>query len=161
MLPQSANLTLTTPRFASIGELLIFGIAERCPFAGSPTVAAQWNRFMPHIGHIEGQIGNVAYGVIYNADESGSYDYLSGVAVTEFPAQPAGFTCLRIPAQRYAAFEHRGHVAEVAATWKAIWEHGLPAAGVKQAKGPAFERYDERFNAHSGSGGFEIWVPVG
>ena len=157
---QPANTTLAPPRFVSSGELLIFGLAERCPFAGSPTVPAQWKRFLPYIGHLEGQVGKAAYGVIYNAEDGGSYDYLTGVAVKEFPAHPAAFTRLRIPRARYAVFEHRGHVAEIGGTWKAIWEEGLPAAGVKQAKGPAFERYDERFDPHTGCGGFEIWVPI-
>jgi AraC family transcriptional regulator len=57
-------------------------------------------------------------------------------------------------------FEHREHVSAIAGTWKAIWEHGLADAGWKVLDGPAFERYDERFDGRTGLGGFEIWVPV-
>jgi len=155
---ESSRTSLAAPRLVKSDALLIFGLAQRCPRVGDPGIPAQWNRFLPHLGHIQGQIGNVAYGVIYNADDSGNYDYLCGVAVNEFPSQPPEFTRLRIPPQTYAVFDHRGHVAEIASTWKAIWEHGL--AGLQASDGPAFERYDERFDGRTGLGGLEIRVPV-
>jgi len=36
----------------------------------------------------------------------------------------------------------------------------LSTAGLEATDGPAFERYDARFDPRTGSGGFEIWVPV-
>lgn len=111
-------------------------------------------------GQIEGQIGNIAYGVIYNSDDSGNHDYLCAVAMREFPNHPAEFTRLRIPPQSYSVFEHREHVSAIASTWKAVWEHGLAGAGFEPLDGPAFERYDEKFDGRTGLGGFEIWVPV-
>jgi AraC family transcriptional regulator len=155
---QSSSTSLAAPRLVKSGALLIFGLAQRCPRAGDPAIPALWNRFLPHLGHIQGQIGNVAYGAIYNADDSGDYDYICGVEVKEFPAHPPEFTRLRIPPQTCAVFEHSGHVAEIAGTWKAIWEHGL--AGLDASDGPAFERYDEKFDGRTGLGGLEIWVPV-
>lgn len=151
---------MNQPRLVSRDEILLFGLARHCPAAGDPQIPSQWNRFLPYIGHIDRQVGNVAYGVIYNSDDSGSYDYLCGVEVSEFPHQPAELTRLRIPPQKYAIFEHRDHVAAVADTWKAIWERGLPEAGLKAAPGPAFERYGENFDPRTGLGGLEIWVPV-
>jgi AraC family transcriptional regulator len=127
---------------------------------GNPAIPSQWNSFLPHFGHIDGQIGNVAYGVIYNSDDSGSYDYICGVAVHEFPANPREFMRLRIPPQSYAVFEHREHVSEIPGTWKAIWEHGLADSGLQALDGQAFERYDERFDGRTGLGGLEIWIPV-
>jgi AraC family transcriptional regulator len=155
-----ADTALSTPRLVKSEALLIFGLGARCPAVGNPAIPSQWNTFLPHLGHIDGQIGNVAYGVIHNSDDSGNYDYICGVAVREFPSHPAEFTRLRIPPQSYAVFEHRGHVSGIANTWKAIWEQGLSGAGFQASDGPAFERYDERFDGRTGLGGFEIWVPV-
>ena len=151
---------LVKPRLAQEDTLLIFGIGQRCQQVGDPGIPSLWNRFAPHLGHIEGQIGNVAYGAIYKCDDSGSYDYICGVAVDRFPAHPAEFTRLRIPPQSYAVFEHREHVSAIPSTWKAIWERGLAEAGYKASDGPSFERYDERFDGRMGLGGLEIWVPV-
>jgi AraC family transcriptional regulator len=151
---------LTSPRLVKSDALLIFGLAQHCPCVGNPGIPGQWNSFLPYFGHIDGQIGNVAYGVIYNSDDSGNYDYICGVAVQEFPAHPPEFTRLRIPAQSYAVFEHRDHVSAIANTWKSIWEHGLVDAGFQALDGPALERYDERFDGRTGEGGLEIWIPV-
>jgi AraC family transcriptional regulator len=157
---QPANTSLASPHVVKSDALLIFGLGKRCPRVGDPGIPSQWNSFLPHFGQINGQIGNVAYGVIYNSDDSGNYDYICGVAVDQFPAHPPEFTRLRIAPQSYAVFEHRDHVSAVANTWKAIWEHGLADSGFEVLDGPAFERYDERFDGRTGLGGFEIWIPV-
>jgi DNA-binding response OmpR family regulator len=60
-----------------------------------PAVGPHGDRFVPYLGTIPGQIGNVTYGVICNTDEAGSIDYICGVQVREFPSQPAEFARLR------------------------------------------------------------------
>jgi AraC family transcriptional regulator len=157
---RETDTVLTSPRLVNMDAMLIFGLGKRCPVVGNPEIPSQWNSFLPYFGHIEGQMGNVAYGVIYNSDESGGFDYICGVAVQQFPVHPSEFTRLRIPPQNYAVFEHRDHVSAIASTWKAIWEHGLADAGFRAMDGPAFERYDEKFDGRTGLGGLEIWIPV-
>jgi AraC family transcriptional regulator len=157
---QTSNTPLISPRLVTSDAMLIFGLSQRCHHSGDPGIPSQWNSFLPHLGHIDGQIGNVAYGVIHNPDDSGTHDYICGVEVREFPARPAEFTRLRIPPQRYAVFEHRDHVSAIASTWKSIWEYGLADSGLQALDGPALERYDERFDGRTGLGGVEIWIPV-
>ena len=55
--------SLSKPRIVKLDALLIFGLAQRCQRVGDPAIPSQWNSFLPHLGHIEGQIGNTAYGV--------------------------------------------------------------------------------------------------
>jgi len=157
---QSATTPLTSARLVKGDALLIFGLGQRCPRVGNPAIPSQWKSFLPYLGHIDGQIGNVAYGVIYNSDDFGGYDYICGVAVREFPSHPQEFRRLRIPPQSYAVFEHRDHVSAIASTWRAIWEHGLADDGFEALDGPAFERYSEQFDGRTGLGGLEIWIPV-
>lgn len=156
----SALPTLAAPRIVSSEAKLILGMAQPCAAAGDPNIPGLWNRFVPHIGHVPGQVANAAYGVICNSDESGNYDYIAGVEVRAFPKESGEFRRMRIPPQTYAVFEHRDHVSSIAGTWKAIWENGLSDAGLKAADGPAFELYGEQFNGMTGAGGFEIWVPI-
>jgi AraC family transcriptional regulator len=162
--PITMSQTTSTPAIAPSrtvrgDALLIFGLGQRY-HRSNAGIPSQWDRFMLHIGHIDGQVGNVTYGVICNTDDTGSIDYITGVQVREFPDHPAEFTRLRIPPQTYAVFEHRDHVSGVSATWHAIWNHALSDAGYEATDGPAFERYDERFDPRTGLGGFEIWVPI-
>jgi AraC family transcriptional regulator len=150
---------IAPPRVVRSDALLIFGLGERY-VKSSAGIPSQWDRFVPYLGTIPGQIGNVTYGVICNTDEAGSIDYICGVQVREFPDHPKEFTRLRIPPQTYAVFEHRDHVSSMQSTWQAIWNDGLSSAGHEATDGPAFERYDERFDGRTGLGGFEIWVPI-
>jgi len=153
---ESNAIPLASPRIVKSEALLLFGLARRCERLGDPGIPSLWSKFLPHFGHIQGQIGNVAYGAIYNSDDSGRY--LCGVAVTAFPNHPSEFTRLRIPPQTYAVFEHRGHISAIIGTFKAIREHGL--AGLQALEAPTLEVYDERFDGRTGLGGLEIWVPV-
>ena len=155
----SKTTLIAAPRVVRSDALLIFGLSERYvrTNAGIPS---QWDRFVPYLGTIPGQIGNVTYGIICNTDEAGSIDYICGVQVCEFPSQPAEFARLRIPPQTYAVFEHRDHVSSLQSTWQAIFNDGLSSAGHEATDGPAFERYDERFDGRTGLGGFEIWIPI-
>jgi len=161
--PMSMNdktaTAIASPRIVRSDALLIFGLGQRYhrTNAGMPS---QWDRFIPYLGSIPGQIDNVAYGVICNTDDAGSIDYICGVQVREFPPQPAEFTRLRIPAQTYAVFDHHEHVSKVNATWQEIWNHALSNAGHEATDGPAFERYGPTFDPRTGLGGFEIWVPI-
>ena len=157
---QTTSTPSVTPlRTVRSDALLIVGLSQR-HHGTNAGIPSQWDRFMPYIGHIDGQVGNVTYGVIYNADDTGSIDYICGVQVRDLSDHPAELTHLRIPAQTYAVFEHRDHVSAVNATWQTIRNHALSDAGYKATDGPAFERYDERFDPRTGLGGLEIWVPI-
>lgn len=158
---QTTNTPLASPRMIKGEALLIFGLGQHYQCQSNAAIPSQWNSFLPHLGQIPGQIGNAAYGVICNFDDSGNYDYICGVAVNEFPSHPPEFMRLRIPSQSYAVFEHRDHISAIASTWKAIWEHGLANSGCQATDGPAFERYSEEFDGRTGLGGLELWVPIG
>jgi AraC family transcriptional regulator len=151
---------LPAPRMVDGRALLVAGLGERFAFENAAGIPALWQRFGPHIGHVPGQVGIVAYGVCHNNDDAGGFDYVAAVEVADFSALPQDFTRIRLPAQRYAVFSHAGHVSATKATFTAIFNDWLPASGYRMADAPLFERYDHRFDARTGDGGFEIWVPV-
>jgi AraC family transcriptional regulator len=126
--------TLKPPRFETSKPLLIAGISAR--------------------------IGKVAYGVCCNGDDAGNFDYIAGVEVADFSDLPREFARVRIPEQKYAVFTHSEHISTIRRTVNTIWNHWLPASGMKAADAPSFERYDENFDPATGNGGLEIWVPV-
>ena len=138
--------------------LLIFGLGQR--YRTNAAIPSQWDRFVPYLGTIRNQLGKETFGVICNPDDTGSVEYITGVRVSEFPDEPAGFRRLRIPPQTYAVFEHKDHVSSVGTTWRAIWDHAIADAGYRASDGPAFERYGEQFDGRTGLGGFELWVPI-
>lgn len=156
---QPAARPLEGPRVVQGALLRMVGISGRhADITGLPT---QWSRVIPYVGNVTGQVGQVVYGVTYNSDDTGTFDYLCGVEVSQFPSHPPELTRLTIPPQTYAVFTHRDHIASVATSVGAIIEHALTDAGYTMAEGPFLERYDERFDHRTGLGGFELWFPIG
>ncbi len=152
---------LPAPRIAQGAAMLVFGLGQRYRCGDTTAgIASQWDRFVPYLGHIPGQRGATAYGVIRDAGGTGEIDYVCGVEVSAFPSRPDGFLRIRIPSATYAVFHHREHVASIAASWKAVWETELSSAGRVAARAPAFERYGPEFDGRTGLGGVELWVPV-
>ncbi|MCG8354039.1 MAG: AraC family transcriptional regulator [Kiloniellales bacterium] len=151
---------LQAPRIEQRPGFRVAGLSERYTFETNQGIPALWKRFAPHIGHLPGQVDAVTYGVCYNVEEDGGFDYLASVEVAHFDDLPPELDRLTIEPQNYAVFEHRGHVAEIRRTVHAIWNGWLPKAAYRQAKALDFERYDGRFDPATGEGVVEIWVPI-
>jgi len=158
---RGAIMHIDAPRFVDSNAMLTAGILQRyqtCDAGAS--IPDQWQRFAKYLGSIDNQVGQVTYGVCYNTDDEGGMDYLAGVEVSSFASLPPDFARLRLAPQRYAVFFHAQHISAIRGTWNAIWNEWLPASGHKAADAPLFERYDQRFNPRTGSGGVELWVPL-
>jgi AraC family transcriptional regulator len=152
---------LKPPRFETCKPLLVAGVGERINADnGGAGIPNQWHRFHQSVDDIPGRVGKVAYGVCCNGDDAGNFEYIAGVEVTDFTDLPREFSRVRIPEQKYAVFSHFEHISTIRRTINTIWNHWLPAAGLKAADAPNFERYDENFDPLSGNGGLEIWIPV-
>jgi AraC family transcriptional regulator len=151
---------LKAPRFQTGKPLLVAGLGERYTCESGAGIPGQWQRFNQLVQNIPGRIGQVAYGVCCNGDDAGNFDYIAGVEVTDFSDLPREFARVRIPAQKYAVFAHGDHISTIRRTVNTIWNHWLPASGLKVADAPNFERYDANFDPLTGNGGLEIWVPV-
>jgi AraC family transcriptional regulator len=162
-LRMQANTTVSVApvRIAERDEILIFGLSQHYHCKNNAGIPSQWERFTPFYGNIPRQVPKLAYGVCYNFDDAGNFDYLCGVEVTEFPPHPVEFSRLRVAPQTYAVFEHTGHISAIGSTWNAIWNQGLSDAGLKAADAPVIELYhDDQFDPRSGNGGLELWVSV-
>jgi len=152
--------SLAPARFENGAPLLIVGLGERYNCESSAGIPAQWQRFVPHLGRIAGQMGQTAYGVCCNSDDAGNFDYICGVEVADFSRLPRDWSQVPIAAQRYAVFCHREHISAIRKTWGAIWNAWLPESGHEAADAPNFERYGEEFDSVTGMGGLEIWLPI-
>jgi AraC family transcriptional regulator len=154
------HVELEPPRFEHSPALLVAGLCERYTCENLAGIASQWQRFLPYFGHVPGQVGRIAYGVISNTDEAGNIDYLAGVEVADFSRLGPELARLRIPGQRYAVFRHREHISSIRATMFTIFNRWLPQSGHEVLDAPELERYGEEFDSRTGLGGLEIWIPI-
>ncbi len=162
MMDSTLTESLQAPRFETGKAMLVAGVGERYNHAngGTAAIPGQWQRYHQKVDEIPDRVGNVAYGVCCNGDDSGNFDYIAGVEVSDFSNLPREFSRVRIPEQKYAVFTHSEHISTIRRTVNTIWNHWLPESGLCVADAPNFERYDEKFDPATGSGGLEIWVPV-
>src|ERR1700730_6231826 len=153
-------INLKPSRFENGERLLIAGLGGRYMCEGSAGIPSQWQRFLPHLGQIPGQLGRITYGVCYNSDDAGNLDYVWGVEVNDFSRLPADWSRVRIPEQKYAIFCQREHISTIRSTWNPIWNNWLPESGYEAVDAPDFERYGDDFDSVTGTGGFEVWIPM-
>ncbi|MBO0860790.1 MAG: AraC family transcriptional regulator [Chloracidobacterium sp.] len=151
---------LAEPRFETLGPMLFAGLVERHDCQAPVGIPAQWQRFTPYLGNISKQVGQAAYGVVFNFDQEGNFDYMSGVEVKDTAGLPQEFQSLKTAAQKYAVFTHKEHIASIRATIAAIWGRWFPSSDYQAAAAPSIERYGPEFNGATGLGGIEIWVPI-
>jgi AraC family transcriptional regulator len=161
MMDSTPATHLQPPRFETAKAVLVAGVSERYNHCDSGAgIPNQWQQFNQKVGDIPDRVGNLAYGVCCNSDDSGNFDYIAGVEVSDFSDLPRAFSRVRIPEQRYVVFSHTEHISTIRRTITAIWNQWLPQSGLKVADAPNFERYDDKFDPSTGNGGLEIWVPV-
>jgi AraC family transcriptional regulator len=162
LMESTAFEKIAPPRFETSKAMLVAGVGERYNHAAAGTAAipSQWQRFHQKVEEIPERVGQVAYGVCCNGDDSGNFDYIAGVEVADFSDLPREFSRVRIPEHRYVVFTHSDHISTIRRTIDTIWNHWLPQSGHTVEDAPNFERYDEKFDPVTGYGGLEIWVPI-
>jgi AraC family transcriptional regulator len=161
---KSPPAQLEAPRFVNGKGLLIAGLCGHYSSETRKNIPDLWQRFAPHIGNIPGQVGQVAYGLCFNALSPDGLDYLAGVEVSTSSGLPGDFSVASISAEKYAVFSHREHVSKIYQTEEAI-DKWLPGSGLEVARVTTeapnfFERYSEEFDPRTGMGGMEVWVPI-
>jgi AraC family transcriptional regulator len=157
---------LGAARFEAGPALLVAGIRRRVVGTEANPIPAQWKQAVATMGGVKGRMGSEAYGVAFGMDEeAGAFDYLAGIALGKPVPLPLGWSKIRIPAQKYAVFTHKGHVSGIRRTMTKIFgswlpgsAHALPRITPKQVF--FFERYGRDFNPSTGRGGIEIWLPI-
>jgi AraC family transcriptional regulator len=137
---------------------LLAGLAT--PLTGDPsvTIPALWERFGRETGIVPHLIGTIAFGVCTPARDG--MHYAAAIEVTQKGALPEGWDYIELPPQRYAVFPHTGNVMTLRGTIHSAGEW-LQSSGRDDGNAKHFlERYGEGFDAASGAGDIEVWMPV-
>jgi len=144
------------PRLIDCTHFQVAGIGMRHSRDSGGAIPGQWaqlNREWP-------TPAPVSFGVCCNSDDEGGFDYIAALPVNALPSVPAHWQRVDVPARRYLVAWHGGHISTIRSTWFWLLDQYLPASSLHLANAPDLERYDTRFDEHTGHGGVEIWLPV-
>jgi AraC family transcriptional regulator len=147
-------------RFEQGKPMLIAGLGERYTWESSKAIPAHWQRLVPCLGTMPRRLGTTTFGLSYNGDDEGNFDYIAGCEVADFSELPTAFSRLRLTAQKYVVFAHTAHISEIRRTVCTIWTRWLPESGHEVADAPGFERFGDTFDFRTGQGGLEICIPI-
>ncbi|AVJ34910.1 MULTISPECIES: AraC family transcriptional regulator [Stenotrophomonas] len=144
------------PRLIDCTTFQVAGIGMRHSRDSGGAIPGQWaqlNREWP-------TPAPVSFGVCCNSDDEGGFDYIAALPVNALPSVPAHWQRVDVPARRYLVAWHGAHISTIRSTWFWLLDQYLPASSLHLANAPDLERYDTRFDEHTGHGGVEIWLPV-
>lgn len=150
------------PRIENRPPMRLVGITRRHAMSNPSGIPGQWQEFNGFFGNIDGQLGRSAYGVVdTGAAPQDEFDYTCAAEITEGAEPPRELISLRIPAQTYAIFTHKGHVTSIRSTIGAAYGDSLPRSGREASVDAGFiEHYGPAFDPRTGNGDIEIWVPL-
>jgi AraC family transcriptional regulator len=165
-MPDMSNAATVAPeRFVTTPAMMFAGMRTYFRFDARGGIPALWQSFGPHIGSIADEVPGVTYGLCLaagNVNDDSGFDYMPAVQVSSLACLPEGLSGVRIAGREWAVFAHSGHVSSIGATCAAAGEWlaqsgRRPAAGAMQM----IERYGPEFDARTGLGGCEVWIPAG
>jgi len=163
-MPDQSSHAIAPARFVTGKTMLFAGLRRYFRFEERAGIASLWHAFGPHLGSITNTIPGAAWGLCLAPsdpiDEAG-FDYAPAVEVSSLDDLPEGLSGVRIAPRDWAVFRHAGHVSTLGATCAAAGEW-LAASG-RQPEGmmmQMLERYGSDFDANTGQGGCEVWLPV-
>ena len=146
------------PDRIELKEMRIGGRNGRYQMGDTSGIGAQWQAYND-AGTTAGDVVPQAwYGVCHEFDGQGGFGYLCGMELRGSPAP--GTDIVTLPAGGYARFRVTGGLDLMPQVWAEIYSHWLHQPQWKPRPGPSVEFYPPEFDAQTGAGGYEIWVPV-
>lgn len=157
--PLQAIEQLEQTRFEKGRPMLLAGLRRQHEFLQAPSgIAGQWREFRS-AGRLPGQIGSKVYGVLCGHSDN-AFEYMCATEVGDFARLPPGTGRMRIAAERYAVFAHRGPPSALKTTWDGVFEWLSGNADYQSTQRPDFEVYDRGFDSLTDDGSVEIWVAI-
>lgn len=127
-------------------------------------IAVMWGEFSRRFDEVQGKIcPNAKLGVCGDAQEDGSFRYVSGFQVEADAPVPDGMTVFDVPAATYVVVTQHGVLSDeqhgLGAVLNFVYREWLPSSGYQRADTPDLEWYDERFTDREDSE-IDVYTPI-
>jgi len=152
-------------RITKLPALTVVGLHRELDPSQSDGPSKLWGEFIPRASEIANNKPETCYGMTWcgapDAQGKQLFNYMPCVSVEPDAAIPEGMAKREIAAAEYAVFTHSGHISGIGESFGKIFGEGMAATGRTPAMGmPSFEHYDHRYEAESGMGEVDIYVPL-
>ena len=120
-----------------------------------------WDTFLPRMSEVTDALPVAGFGIVHNVEPQDELlEYLAAVEVSRKPLEvPAAMSYFRIPAARYATFQHCGIPSEVNQTVDYIYSTWLLQSGYRHSCGPDIETYGNEYIADSPDSRINYSIP--
>ena len=147
------------PKIESKPAFIVVGMKLRGAFKEGeiPQLWQQYNQRWHEIKHIvDPEIG---FGIEDNFDSNtGEFDYMAGMEVSQVEDLPDGMGVWEIPAQTYAVFPCT--LQTLMETYQLAYQTWLPNSNYQRSLGPEFEYYNEQFKSDQPDSPMYIYIPI-
>jgi len=145
---EQKRVEVAEPRFEHGHFLLIAGFRGRFTQDTAKDIPALWERFLPHLGKIQGQKNEVTYGVCSNFDGQGGFDYIAGVEISKLDdLDQKVYQWVEVLPRQYAVFEHKGPLDQLPQTLQYIYKTWLPTSHYVELNAPGAGTLQRRFQS--------------
>ena len=157
-----SNLEINPIRKQTASAMKMVGSIVECSQSDTSNIGEVWHTFGPKIDSVPDKIGDLAFGVIWDTQNSdGRFKYMAAVDQDITADTPSGMDFLDVPETTYAVFEHIGSLNNLKDTIQAIFASWLPQSGEALGSFPSMlEVYGDEFDPQTSSGRIELWVTL-
>lgn len=148
------------PQIVTMTERITAGLSQRFTMDSVGEIPALWAGLHAREWIVPDETPGALFGVSYEFDGGGGFNYLAGVEVSQVGVVPRGVCHVVLAAGDYAVFSHRGAMAEIPQLFTYIFQNWLPASGYISAEAPVFERYPSGPADAEGRHAYEVWAPI-
>ncbi len=123
---------------------------------------ALWAQFQERVDEVRGNTSDSLFGIVrQTAARTDELEYFAVAQVADIGALPRGMVSVRLPAQTYARFTHRGPVGAIDRTVNYIYSSWLAGSGMRHSYGADIEHYGPDYDPASEQSVIRYAIPVG
>ncbi len=153
------------PALQIVGLETSFIHALSSDYNATEVITPLWHDILQRRDEIHNPIDDAMYALLYARPENershpDKRQYIAGRLVDSVKNIPNGMTTYQIPPTRFAIFDHRGPISQIAETCKKIYCQWLPSSPYEHAGVADIEHYDHRFDGETKDSVMGYWVSI-
>ena len=151
----------TAPLMDTMPDRVFAGLVRRYDTQTRGQIPAQWDAYNHANLRAPSPSPEDYFRLVFNQSAiTGGFDYVCGQVLVPDVMLPKAFRTLSVPADKWAPFVTKDHIATMNSAWAEVMGHWLGQPGCIPRDGPSIKYYMPAFDGATGQRGYEVWLPV-